>query len=155
MHADLQRLRLVRRIISAHGQSRAPAPQSSKEPAAAERATTGSKLIMDVTSPATSRPQDACVSDSNATALDATGLAQLGAGGNAIAHHEEVEALLAVLLVEGGDEHAAGVDTHHLARGQVGDCDERLAHQLLGLVIPVNAGEDHAVSTRAVIEHEA
>lgn len=28
-------------------------------------------------------------------------LAQLGAGGDAIAHHEEVEALLAVLLVDG------------------------------------------------------
>ena len=112
---------------------------------------------MDVTSSATSRPQDACVSDSNAAVLDAevTGLVQLGAGGNAIAHHEEVETFLAVLLVNGGDEHAARVDAHHLARGQVGDRDERLVHQILGLVIPVNAGEDHAVSARAVIEHEA
>lgn len=103
MHADLQRLRLVRRIIPAHGQSYASAPLSSKKPAAAERATTGSKLSMDVTSSATSRPQDACVSDSNAAVLDAevSGLVQLGAGGDAIAHHEEVEALLAVLLVDG------------------------------------------------------
>ena len=102
MHADLQRLRLVRRIIPAHGQSYASAPLSSKKPAAAERATTGSKLSMDVTSSATSRPQYAYASASNAAALSAAMiLAQLGAGGDAIAHHEEVEALLAVLLVDG------------------------------------------------------
>ena len=81
-------------------------------------------------------------------------LAQLGAGGDAIAHHEEVEALLAILLVNGGDEHTAGIDAHHLARGQVDDGNGGLADKILGLIIVVDAGENDAVGAGAVVEHE-
>ena len=61
---------------------------------------------------------------------------------------------MAVLLVHGADEHAAGGDAHHLAGRQVDDGDGRLAHQLLGLVVLVDAREDHAVGAGAVVKHE-
>ena len=55
-------------------------------------------------------------------------------------------------LVDRGEEHAAGVDAHHGTRRQVGDGDQRLAHQLLGLVIGVDAGEDGAGRTGAIVQ---
>ena len=48
----------------------------------------------------------------------------------------------------------AGIDAHHLARGQVDDGNGGLADKSLGLIVVVNAGEDHAVGTGAVVEHE-
>ena len=57
-------------------------------------------------------------------------------------------------MVDGGDQHAAGVDAHHLARGQIDDGDGGLADKILGLVIVVDAGEDDAILARAVVEDE-
>ena len=59
-------------------------------------------------------------------------LAELGARGDAVVEHKEVQALLGIvalaLLVDGADEHAAGIDAHHLARREVHDGDAGLAH---------------------------
>ena len=65
-----------------------------------------------------------------------------------------MQPLLALLVVDGGDEHAAGVDAHHLPRRQVGYGDAGLADELLGLVIGVDAAEDDAVGAAAVVEGE-
>ena len=81
-------------------------------------------------------------------------LIELGAGGNIAVDHQQVEALLPVHVVNGGNEHTAGIDAHHLARGQVDDGNGGLADKILGLIVVVNAGEDHAVGTGAVVEHE-
>ena len=79
---------------------------------------------------------------------------ELRAGGDAVVHHQEVQAFLTFLVVDGADDHAAGVDAHHGARRQVGDGDERLAHQRFRLVVLVDAAEDDAVRARAVVEDE-
>ena len=59
-----------------------------------------------------------------------------------------------LLLVHGGDQHAAGGNSHHLPRRQVQDGDGRLADQLLRLVVLVDAGEDDAVRAAAVVQGE-
>ena len=81
-------------------------------------------------------------------------LIELCAGGDIVVDHQQVEALLPVHVVNGGNEHAAGIDAHHLARGQVDDGNGGLADKILGLIVVVNAGEDHAVGTGAIVEHE-
>ena len=57
-------------------------------------------------------------------------------------------------LVDGGEQHAAGVDAHHGTGRQVGDGDEGLADELFGLVEGVDAAEDGAVGARAVVQSE-
>ena len=57
-------------------------------------------------------------------------------------------------MVNGGNEHAAGIDAHHLARGQIDDGNGGLADKILGLIIVVDAGENDAVGAGAVVEHE-
>ena len=61
-------------------------------------------------------------------------LAQLGAGGDGIVQHDQVQLLFALVGVDGGQQHTAGFFTHHLSGGQVDDGAEGLADQLLGLV---------------------
>ena len=56
--------------------------------------------------------------------------AQLCAGGDLIVHHNEVQDLLPLLGVGGGEQHTAALETHHLARRQVDDGDQRLADEL-------------------------
>ena len=58
-------------------------------------------------------------------------------------------------MVDGGDEHAAGVQAHHLAGGQVDDGNQRLADQLLGLIVHGDTGEDLPVGPRSVVQGEA
>ena len=43
-------------------------------------------------------------------------LAELRAGGDGVVDDEQVQGLLAVLLVDGGDQHAAGINAHYPAR---------------------------------------
>lgn len=68
--------------------------------------------------------------------------------------HEQVQLFLAVFVVHGGDQHAAGLDAHHGPRREVRDGDAGLAHERFRLVIGMNAGEDHAVRAGAVVECE-
>ena len=79
---------------------------------------------------------------------------ELRAGRNLFINHQQVELLLALLLVDGGKEHTAGIDTHHRARRQVGDGNQRLADQFFRLIERMNAGENHAVGTGAVVQRE-
>lgn len=62
-----------------------------------------------------------------------------------------VEFLHAQLVVHSADDHAAGVDSHHLAGRQVGNGDQGLAHQLLRLIGLMDAAQDHTVSAGAVV----
>ena len=81
-------------------------------------------------------------------------LVELGAGGDIVVDQQEVESLLPINMVNGGNEHAAGIDAHHLARGQIDDGNGGLADKILGLIIVVDAGENDAVGAGAVVEHE-
>ena len=65
-----------------------------------------------------------------------------------------MQLFLAVFVMHGGDEHTAGVDAHHGPRREVRDGDAGLAHERFRLVIGMDAGENHAIRTRAVIERE-
>jgi len=65
-----------------------------------------------------------------------------------------MQLFFAVFVVHGRDQHAAGVDAHHGPRREVRDGDAGLAHERFRLVIGMDAGENHAIRTRAVIERE-
>ena len=80
--------------------------------------------------------------------------AELGTGGDGVVNEHQVQLLLALLLVDGGDQHTAGGNTHHLPGRQVQNGDGRLADKLLRLVILVDAGEDDAVGAAAVVQRE-
>ena len=69
-------------------------------------------------------------------------------------HHQEMQPLGALLVVHGADQHPAGIDAHHGTGRQVGDGDAGLAHQLLRLVVLVDAAEDHPVLSAAVVQGE-
>ena len=78
--------------------------------------------------------------------------AELGAGGDGVVHHQQVELFLAVLGVDGGDQHAVGLQAHHLPGRQVHDGHQRLADEVLRLVELVDAGEDLPVGAGAVVQ---
>ena len=65
-----------------------------------------------------------------------------------------MQSFLAVFVMHGRDEHTTGIDTHHRARREVRDSDARFSDQFLRLVVIVNAGKDHSVRPRTVIQHE-
>ena len=65
-----------------------------------------------------------------------------------------MELFLAIFVMDGGDQHTAGVDAHHRARREVRDGDAGLAHQLLRLIKLMNAAQDDAVRTGTVVERE-
>ena len=79
---------------------------------------------------------------------------ELGPRRDVLVHHEKVQPLGALLVMHGGDQHAAGIDAHHGSRRQVGDGDAGLAHQFLRLIVLVDAAEDHTVLAAAVIQSE-
>ena len=81
--------------------------------------------------------------------------AQLRAGGDGVADHYQIQLFLALLRVDGGQEHSVTLLAHHLPGRQVGDGDQCLAHQLLRLIVFRNAGEDLAVGAGAVVQGEA
>ena len=67
------------------------------------------------------------------------GSIQLCAGRDVVVHHQKMQRFLAVSLVHRGQEHAAGVDSHHRSRREIRDGDQSLSDQLFRLVIGVNA----------------
>ena len=79
---------------------------------------------------------------------------QLRAGGDVGIDHQKVELLLLAFLVDGGEQHAAGLDAHHGSGGQVGDGDAGLPYQLLGLIILMNAAQNHPVFAGSVVQNE-
>ena len=83
-------------------------------------------------------------------------LIQLRAGRDMVVHHQKMEFfLIAVLLVvHGGQKHAAGVDSHHGSRREIRDGDQCLADQLFRLIVSVNTGKDHAVCAGSIVQDE-
>ena len=68
--------------------------------------------------------------------------------------HQQVQLLLAVFMVHGGDEHTAGINAHHWSGWQVGDGDAGLADQLFRLIISVDTAENGALLARAVVKRK-
>ena len=68
--------------------------------------------------------------------------------------HEQVQALVVSLVMHGGDEHAAGVDTHHRARREIDYRNVGLADKLFGPVVCVNSRKNGEVGARAVVKRE-
>ena len=81
-------------------------------------------------------------------------LIELRAGGDAVVHHQEVQAFLTFLVVDGADDHAAGVDAHHGSGRQIHDGNAGFSDQFFRLVVFVDAGKNHSVSASSVIQHE-
>ena len=71
-----------------------------------------------------------------------------------IRDRQQIQALLAILFMDGRKQHAARIDTHHLARRQVRDSHERLVHQVFGFIVGMNARKNGALDIGAVIELE-
>ena len=49
---------------------------------------------------------------------------QLRSRRDVVVHHEKMKLFLPIALVDGREQHAAGLDTHHGARRQVRDCNQ-------------------------------
>ena len=62
-------------------------------------------------------------------------LVQLRAGGNPVIHHQEIQALVTVLLMNSGDQHTLGINAHHLSGRQVHDGAGRLSKPFFRLII--------------------
>ena len=60
----------------------------------------------------------------------------------------------AFLVMDGGNEHPAGVDAHHGPRRQVRDGDAGFADELFRFVVLVDTGKDDSAGAGAVIQHE-
>ena len=60
----------------------------------------------------------------------------------------------AFLVMDGGNEHPAGVDAHHRAGRQVRNGDAGLADELFRLVVFVDTGKNDSVGAGAVVQHE-
>ena len=69
-------------------------------------------------------------------------------------NHQQMELFLAVFVMHGGEQHAAGFYAHHGTGRQVRDGDQRLAHQLLRLVIGVDSAQNDPVRAGAVVQNE-
>ena len=81
-------------------------------------------------------------------------LVQLRACRDMRVNHEQVQSFLAVLLVNSGEQHTAGFETHHCSGREVGDRNKRLAYELFRLIIGVNARQDRAFRACAVVQRE-
>ena len=62
-----------------------------------------------------------------------------------------MQLFLAVFVMDGRDEHTAGVDAHHGAGREIGDGDADLVHQFLRLIILMNAAQDDAILAGTVV----
>ena len=80
--------------------------------------------------------------------------AELCAGGNGVVQQQQVQLLLALFLMDGRDQHAAGGDAHHLPGGQVQNGHGSFADELLRLIVVMDAGENGAVRAAAVVQGE-
>ena len=80
--------------------------------------------------------------------------AHFGPCRDGVVHHQQVEALLALFGVDGGNQHALALLAHHLARGQVDNGHQGLADKLLRLIPFGDAGQNLPVSARAVVQGE-
>ena len=54
-------------------------------------------------------------------------------------YHEQMKLLFAVFVVNGGNEHTAGINAHHRTGRKIRDGDAGLADQIFGLIISMNS----------------
>lgn len=57
-----------------------------------------------------------------------------------VVYHEQMKFFFAVFFVDCGKQHAAGVNAHHISRGQVHDSNHRLADEVFRFIEGMNAG---------------
>ena len=69
-------------------------------------------------------------------------------------YHEEVKLLFPFFFMNGREEHTAGVDAHHLPWRKVYDGNQRLSYQFFRFIVGMNAGENDAVFSCAVVQSE-
>ena len=65
-----------------------------------------------------------------------------------------MELFLTVFVMHGGDEHTAGIDTHHGAGREVGDGDAGLTDQFFRLIILVNTTQNDPICAGSVVQNE-
>ena len=65
-----------------------------------------------------------------------------------------MQLFFAVFVMHGGDEHTAGVDTHHRARREVRDSDAGLSNQFFRLIILVNTAQNDPIYAGSVVQNE-
>ena len=82
------------------------------------------------------------------------GSIELCAGGDVRIHHQQMELFFAVFVMHGGDQHTAGVDTHHRAGRQVRNGDAGLSNQLFRLIILVNSAQNDPIYAGSVVQNE-
>ncbi len=58
------------------------------------------------------------------------------------------------LVVNGGDQHTAGVDAHHGSGRQIHDGNARFADELFRFVVFVDTGKNDSVGAGSVIQYE-
>ena len=75
-------------------------------------------------------------------------------GGDVVVQHQQMQLFLTLLVVDGGDQHPAGLNAHHGTGRQIGDGKQRLAYQLFRLVIGVNAAQNDPIHTGSVVQSE-
>ena len=69
-------------------------------------------------------------------------------------NHQQMQLFLAVFVMHGGDEHTAGIDTHHRSRRQIGDGDAGLSNQFFRLIIFVNTTQNDPIYAGSVVQNE-
>ena len=69
-------------------------------------------------------------------------------------NHQKMELLLLAFLMNGGEQHAAGLDAHHRSGRQIRDGDAGLSDQLFRLIICVNTAQNRPFLVRTVIQSE-
>ena len=71
-----------------------------------------------------------------------------------VVHHQQMELFFSLFLMNGGNQHSAGINAHHGTGRQIGDGKQRLAYQLFRLVIGVNAAQNDPIHTGSVVQSE-
>lgn len=51
-----------------------------------------------------------------------------------VVYHEQMKFFFSFLFMDCGKQHTAGVDAHHISRGQIHDSDHRLAYEVFRFV---------------------
>ena len=69
-------------------------------------------------------------------------------------YHQQVELLFAVFVVNGRDEHTAGIDAHHRTGRKIRDGDTGLANQLFRLIIFMNSAQNDPICACSVVQSE-
>ena len=78
----------------------------------------------------------------------------LCAGRDGIVEHDQMQLFFSLFCMNGGNQHAAGIDAHHLSGRKVEDGQASLADQLFRLIPGVDAGKNDPVCAGSVVQRE-